>query len=99
MSSTNPVFATLSSLLKEKAQEQVKHFPQYNGYFDKWILVKVNRKVKTKLGLAFDEDEISIARLGNCLPGDFVGMDYTSVWSFKTHITTSVPSKDITIIR
>jgi len=88
----------LRELLIKNAQDQMKFFPQYRNHFDDWVLVKVNRGVKTKLGLAFDEDEISIGKPNSSFPINFNGADYTSVWSFKTQITTSVPSEFVTII-
>jgi len=88
----------LRELLIKNAQDQMKFCPQYRNYFDDWVLVKVTKEIKTKLGLAFDEDEISIAIPNSMFPIDFNGMDFTSVWSFKTQITTSVPSKNVTFI-
>lgn len=49
--------------LKRQAEQQVAQYPQYRGHFDGYVLVVVNRNVRTKLGHAFRRGEVAIGRI------------------------------------
>lgn len=51
-------------LLKRHAKSAHSQFPQYDGHWDgpEWVLVKVTRRVRTKLGVAFEKGDVTLAR-------------------------------------
>jgi hypothetical protein len=83
------------------AQKQVEQFPQYREYFDGWVEVKIHSDVKTKLGQAFVQGELSIAKpeirkvigIKSRTPRMFM-----TVWSFINKCATSVRFEDVEIL-
>lgn len=67
-------------------------FPQYKGYFDSYILVKIKKVQRTKLGIAFDAGEVAIAKPNLNDRGNF------TVYSIKNKINTSVKYSDVQYI-
>lgn len=78
----------LLATLKKDAAAQVAAYPQYSGHFDDYVLVTVIRQVKTKMGLAFDKNEVTIAKPYKAPLAGFD--DYRTVWSFKNGCDTSI---------
>jgi len=60
------LYPEVTLLVASKAAARAAHedFPQYNGYWDgpEWVLVRMNRRVKTKMGVAFEKGEVALAR-------------------------------------
>lgn len=83
-----------------KADALLAKYPQYKGAFDKYVLVRIKKNVRTKAGLSFSKDEITIAeRITSkveCGPNE--GKEVRFVFSFKTTFTTSVFEKDIEVL-
>ncbi len=50
--------------LREKARTSHAQYPQYAGHWDgpEWVLVRVTRRIRTKLGVAFERGELALAR-------------------------------------
>ncbi len=46
--------------IKTQAQALHAQYPQYKGHWDNYRLVRVNRRIKTKAGVAFIKGEVSI---------------------------------------
>ena len=97
--SITSIVSELERMLKKAAAEQVQNFPHYLGHFDDYRLVIIKRTVDTKLGRAFEANEHAIAKPEIRRFKDIYGQDKESitVWSMKTRIDTSVPTKDIII--
>ena len=72
---------TLASLQSSDTSYEVVK----NSVFATWNLVQINDPMKTKLGLAFDKDEISIAKPEHQFGVDMFGypLEKLVVWSFK----------------
>lgn len=51
---------TRDELIKQANQDNAA-WPQYAGLFDNYILVRLKRDVRTKMGLAFEKGEVAIA--------------------------------------
>lgn len=83
-----------------KAKEQVKQYPQYDKLFDNCVVVKIRKNIKTKMGLAFEKDEITLAEPSVRSFIDLNGKRRTmmTVWSYKNRIHTSINAKDVVII-
>lgn len=75
--------------LRNIAASTMEKYPQYNGHFDNYKLVKIKRKLVTKMGVAFLKDDVAIARPEP--DKEFEG--FVTVWSFRTEVDTSVPAK------
>jgi hypothetical protein len=50
--------------VREQAVAKHAQYPQYKGHWDgdEWFVVRLKRKVRTKMGVAFEKDELTIAR-------------------------------------
>lgn len=75
-----------------KAAESMAKYKQYDGHFDDYILVKVNKDVKTKMGLAFSKDEVTIAKNE---PHELGGR---VLWSFKNNCDTLIREKHFKVV-
>lgn len=55
---------TILVALRSAARAAHEDFPQYCGYWDgpEWVLVRMSRRVKTKMGVAFEKGEVALAR-------------------------------------
>ena len=56
--------SAVHNVLRSQAKADHASYPQYDGYWDgpEWVLVRVTRQVKTKLGVAFVKGETALAR-------------------------------------
>jgi hypothetical protein len=47
-----------------RAEAEAKHaqYPQYKGHWDGWFLIRMTRRVRSKLGVAFEKGEIALAK-------------------------------------
>lgn len=70
---------------KAQAEADMAQWPQYKGHFDRYRLVRVTRKVKTKLGVAFEKGDIAIA-LEAAHPCDYA----VTVYSFRNKCDTGL---------
>jgi hypothetical protein len=84
-----PVLDHVLESLKSDAAASMAQYPQYAGKFNDYVLVKIKKDVKTKMGLAFSKNEVTIAEkhpyaeLPDCI----------SVWSFKNKTSTVIKAK------
>ena|ERR1019366_8346365 len=86
--------------LIERAAASMAKYPQYNGHFLDYMLVRVNRDIKTKAGLAFSKGEITIAKpdaaiLEFSFDAKLIGKSFLTVWSFKNTVDTSIQEAHI----
>lgn len=86
--------------LKARAVKQNERYPQYDKHFDNYVLVKVKKAVRTKMGKAFDKDEISIANPDVRKEDIFVNKygatnkkKMYTVYSFKNEIDTVISAE------
>lgn len=87
--------ATMTSLVAT-ATAQVAQYPQYQGHFAGYRLVRIKCDVKTKMGLAFARGEFAIAtEKKDELPGLPSSGRYVTVWSRRNRIDTSVRVTDV----
>jgi len=76
--------------LKRLAARNHRQYPQYDGHWDgpEWVLVKVTRTIRTKMGVAFKRGETALGRPS--------GMGWT-VYSVSNRCNTAVPTKNVTV--
>ena len=80
--------------LRLEAEAAHARYPQYRGHWDDHVLVIVNKRVVTKMGLAFEKGEMAMAEPG--LSDDvLVGSPLRSVYSRRTQINTLMDPKDV----
>lgn len=81
----------LLATLKAKAASQMAQYPQYKCHFDNYVLVRIDRDIGTKLGLAFKAGEYAI------MPPDLFPSlsNYTLVWSMLNSCGTAIPRRAI----
>lgn len=86
-----------SSLIAEAAAKMAP-FPQYRGKFDSYILVRVKRRIRTKMGIAFDRGEIAIASAETRPegPNDII---CRTVWSRRNSCDTLVLERDVEVVQ
>lgn len=91
-----------NSLLKPTAQFVIGiadalmfDFPQYDGHFDQYRLVRITRQFKTKMGVAFEEGDIAIAKPYRC---NWDNTLRVCAFSFRNVCDTIVNSEDIEYI-
>lgn len=84
-------------LLKRAAALSVEDFPQYAGHFDDYVVVKINVRVKTKAGTAFERGEWTLATPESAAYDSTSNepkaktRKFVTVWSFKNQVDTSIP--------
>ncbi len=92
--------------IRERADDAHRQYPQYAGHWDdsKWVLVRIERTIKTKLGVAFTAGELTLAYAERNSALDIsCGAPEISVMAYSTRngITTAVgrkPARDVTLI-
>lgn len=99
-------------LLREEivAEAQARHaqYPQYEGHWtgDEWVVVRVTKTIRTKMGVAFEQGDLSIARRetrtervaprGAFLPYEqWPEKEFATVYSRRNGIDTSVPARHV----
>ena len=77
------------------ADAQNAQWPQYKGVFDGglWFRCEVRRQIRTKMGVAFDKGEITIAK-----PCEFDAGRLVTAYSFKNRIQTSIPNGAVRVL-
>jgi hypothetical protein len=76
--------------LLAEAIERHAPYPQYAGYFDDWQLIEVTKRVRTKLGVAFETGDVVLGTRPN--PVMNLPEHYTC-YSRRTGANTAVPVK------
>ena len=77
--------------LKSQAASQVAQYPQYDRHFEDCTLAVIKRRIRTKLGVAFERNETVLLFPPD--PRDGVG--YRTAWSMSNRVTTLVKENDI----
>lgn len=83
--------AVLRALINQARNDKAQ-FPQYRTHFDGYSLVKVTRKIKTKLGTAFEAGDLAI--MSNH-PYHRIDPAQVTVYSFRNRTDTSIPKLDV----
>lgn len=97
---TIPAAARLAIMesLRQEAEQSHQQYPQYKGYWDGWVLVRINRTITTKMGLAFVEGQYALANpTTEEMPNLRTGKSWTAVtvYSPKTGANTCLKPGDI----
>jgi hypothetical protein len=81
---------TIRELLIARAQNNHKHLKQYDGLYASYKLVRITRKVVTKMGLAFEHNEVTIAKRDTdpLFPA-------VCAYSFKNRVDTGIGAADV----
>ena len=84
----NPVLTRLH--IEALAEERHAHYPQYDGHWSGpgWVLVKIGRKVRTKMGDAFEMADVTLAHPSEPMPGD--DREFWTAYSIRNAIDTAV---------
>jgi len=85
--------STIRSNLIALADVQNADYPQYKGHFDNYVLVRLKKTIKTKMGTAFTANELGIAR-----PLDPKEPKWITVYSFHNKCNTSVRAEDVEVL-
>lgn len=82
--------------LQNAASAQMAQYPQYQGHFTKYRLVKIKCEVKTKTGLAFKRGEYAIAiQPHEEIPRLPSAGRFVTAWSRRNRVDTSVRVADV----
>lgn len=82
------------AILKQRAAKQVEMWPQYAHHFDKYVLCRIKRDIRTKMGTAFLKGETSICRPQKGF-GMLGGYQTVDVWSMRNGVDTSLSASDV----
>lgn len=88
-------FATREEVAAAAEQQHADH-PQYRGHWDgdEWQPVRLTRRVTTKMGVAFEAGDVTLARWTPDTD-DTVATAY----SFRNRVDTSVRYTDVEVVR
>jgi hypothetical protein len=94
---------TCNYLPKEDALEALKadavashlQHPQYNGHWDGFVLARVKKAVRTKMGVAFEKGDLALVQTGD----HTLGADAVTAYSNRNGCDTALRAKDIEIVR
>lgn len=86
--------------LKSQAEKQNEQWPQYKGHFDNYVLVTVTKRIKTKMGVAFEKGDMAIAvpAIKPHITTDPTWRRFRTVYSFRNQIDTSIPEDAIQVL-
>lgn len=91
---------TKQQLIARAAAQNAK-YPQYQGHFDQYILVRIKRRLKTKMGVAFEAGELAIAQASVKVADEFCfqpGKKFRTVYSLSNQVDTSIPESAVTVL-
>lgn len=73
------------------AEEAHARYPQYRGHWrgPEWKLVLVRRTVRTKMGVAFERGDVTVARPDPCHPC------YVTAYSLRNAVDTMLDARDV----
>lgn len=82
--------------LKRVAADQVASYPQYAGHFDDYVLIRIKKDIKSKLGISFKQGDLAIAKPGfrEFVDGRGKNRKMVTAWSITNKIDTSIDFKD-----
>ena len=92
--------ARIRAAALETAETQNARWPQYAGHWrtPEWYLVRVTRRVATKLGVAFEQGDIALARWDQPDPRDEAlfgpRRPFLTAYSARNRIDTSIAEAD-----
>jgi hypothetical protein len=93
---------TRESLISQ-AEADHAEWPQYQGHFDAYVLVRIRRKIKTKMGVAFEKGEIAIAKPKGRTEkiGGYADLtlDSRTVYSVRNKCDTAIFASDIEAVQ
>lgn len=78
----------LERMVRTAADVFHRPYPQYVGHFDAYVVVRVTRNVRTKMGQAFKKGDLTI---GAPRQGDAYGDSCWTLYSWRNGIDTAVP--------
>jgi hypothetical protein len=111
---TADTIAHLRQTLVAEATEAFKRYPQYEGHWDGWRVAEITRRVRTKLGVAFEAGDLVLVAPEThteripprdpfeaaSLPyEDWPTKEFASAYSRRNGITTAVPVAYVREIR
>jgi hypothetical protein len=90
---------TTKQAIIEQAEAAHARYPQYAGHWsgEEWKLVKVNRRIVSKLGVAFEVGDVTIARPDPYDERDNAGRLLWFAYSTRNNVDTAVRPEDLDI--
>jgi hypothetical protein len=91
--------ATRQQLIQQ-AEADLAQYPQYKGKFTGYVLVRVKKDQKTKMGRAFSAGELAIADPNVHFPetGPYTKIAFMTVYSHQNTCDTSVRVRDLEVM-
>lgn len=77
-------------MLIDQANKDMAKWPQYKDRFNDYVLYRMKRSLKTKMGLAFEKGELAIGRVETT---DFGGETAVTLYSVRNRIDTTFPAR------
>lgn len=87
-------------ILRRCAEDRVgaDRFPQFVGHFEGWAIVRVGRTVKTKLGVAFEAGDVTLARFESAAERLDGGKATWVAFSFRNRCDTSIGTRSVEVL-
>ena len=90
---------TIRTMLKADAEAATAQWPQYRGRFDHLVVGKVQRTIKTKLGVAFQAGELVLfENAPHAFEDSAVRGRFVTAWSVTNKCHTSIKASDIVAV-
>ncbi len=97
---------TMRDVMVKRAETDMAGYPQYKGHWDKWVIGTVTKRLKTKLGVAFEAgDEVlvnpevrseKVAPRGKSLPyAEWPLKLFRVCYSFRNRCDTQILAEDV----
>ena len=94
------------TVLIAQADADLGHHPQYKGYWNDWAVGTVTRKVRTKLGVAFEKGDVVLVSpkietnkvpvRGKSLPyAEWPTKSFAVCYSFRNKCNTQIDAKSV----
>ena len=88
--------------LLNQAENDLSHYPQYSGHWNGWVLAKVTRDVKTKLGMAFRRGDLVLVEpdMSRYERASDVALTqgFRTCYSHRNRVNTSVKVTDLVLL-
>jgi len=80
--------------------DTVKQYPQYRGYFDRWVVAKIKKDIKSRGSLDFAKGEMVLVEPGvrRFVDMRFRNREMVTAFSVRNKMSTSINLKDVEFV-
>lgn len=79
------------AMIRQIAEVKSSIYPQYQGYWDGWVLVRVKKTIRTKMGVAFEKGDLTL------MDPEIECDEFVTCYSIRNDINTLIERKYVTL--